>query len=182
MFFSQLDKEAMIIDERSNGGGQAANYITDVLSRQHLSGWKDRDGDTFNTPAGAMHGPMVMLIDQDAGSGGDFLPYSFRQLGIGKLIGTRTWGGLIGISANPSLMDGGALVVPFFRFFDANGDWTIENEGVAPDVEVQLDPLAANRGVDSQLEFAIRDVVDQLEAFESDIPQTAPAYPQRLGE
>lgn len=182
MFFAQLDKDAMIIDERSNGGGQAANYITDVLSRQHLSGWKDRDGLTFDTPAGAMHGPKVMLIDQDAGSGGDFLPYSFRRLGIGKLIGTRTWGGLIGIAANPDLIDGGGLVVPFFRFFDADGEWGIENEGVAPDIEVPLDPVATNRGVDSQLEFAIRDVLSELGSFESEVPDSAPAYPDRLGE
>ena len=182
MFFAQVDKEAMIIDERSNGGGQAANYITDVLSRQHLSGWKDRDGRTFNTPAGAIHGPKVMLIDQDAGSGGDFLPYSFRQLGIGKLIGTRTWGGLIGISANPDLVDGGSLTVPFFRFFDADGNWGVENEGVTPDVEVTLDPIATNQGRDSQLEFAIRDVLTQLDEHGDGIPSTAPAYPTRVGE
>ena len=182
MFFAQLDKDAMIIDERSNGGGQAANYITDVLSRQHLSGWKDRDGLVFDTPAGAMHGPKVMLIDQDAGSGGDFLPYSFRQLGIGKLIGTRTWGGLIGIAANPALMDGGFLTVPFFRFFDASGEWSIENEGVAPDIEVQLDPIALNAGRDVQLERAIDEVVRQLRDSQNSLPSVAPTYPTRPGE
>ena len=182
MFFAQVDKEAMIIDERSNGGGQAANYITDVLSRQHLSGWKDRDGLAYNTPAGAMHGPKVMLIDQDAGSGGDFLPYSFREMGIGKLIGTRTWGGLIGISANPQLVDGGGLTVPFFRFYDANHNWTVENQGVAPDIEVTLDAIATNEGRDTQLEAAISEVMQQLESFVSPIPGEAPAYPTALGE
>jgi len=182
MFFAQVDKEAMIIDERSNGGGQAANYITDVLSRQHLSGWKDRDGLVFNTPAGAMHGPKVMLIDQDAGSGGDFLPYSFRELGIGKLIGTRTWGGLIGISANPQLVDGGGLTVPFFRFYDSNHDWTIENQGVAPDIEVRLDAIATNEGRDTQLEAAIAEVMEQLDGFVSPIPSEAPPYPTVLGQ
>lgn len=182
MFFAQVDKEAMIIDERSNSGGQAANYITDVLSRSHLSGWKDRDGRIFNTPAGAMHGPKVMMIDQDAGSGGDFLPYAFRHLGIGKLIGTRTWGGLIGISANPGLMDGGGLTVPFFRFFDAEHNWTVENQGVAPDIEVALDPIATNSGRDSQLERAIEEILAELESFENQIPTEAPAYPTRLGE
>lgn len=182
MFFSQVDKEALIIDERANGGGQAANYITDVLSRRHLSGWKDRDGLTYKTPAGVMHGPKVMLIDQDAGSGGDFLPYSFRQLGIGKLIGKRTWGGLIGISANPQLTDGGRLSVPFFRFFDADQNWSIENQGVAPDIDVALDPIATNQGRDTQLERAITEVLSQLQDYEDKIPSAAPAYPTRLGE
>jgi tricorn protease len=182
MFFAQLDKEAMIIDERANGGGQAANYIVETLARRHLSGWKDRDGEIYNTPEGAMHGPKVMLIDQDAGSGGDFLPYSFRQLGIGKLIGTRTWGGLIGISANPALMDGGNLTVPFFRFFDAQSRWTVENEGVAPDLEVVLDPIATNNGRDSQLEAAIADVMSQLKTHKDSVPRTAPPLPKELGK
>jgi tricorn protease len=182
MFFAQLDKEAMIIDERANGGGQAANYIVETLSRQHLSGWKDRDGEIYNTPEGAMHGPKVMLIDQDAGSGGDYLPYSFRHLGIGKLIGTRTWGGLIGISANPVLMDGGQLTVPFFRFFDTQSRWSVENEGVAPDLEVALDPIATNNGRDSQLEAAIANVMSQLRTYQNTVPRAAPAFPKELGK
>lgn len=182
MFFSQTDKDAIIIDERSNGGGQAANYITDVLNRTYLSGWKDRDGLTFNTPGGAMFGPKLMLIDQDAGSGGDFLPYSFRQMGIGTLMGTRTWGGLIGISANPGLVDGGFMVVPYFRFFDADYEWTVENEGVAPDIEVALDPLLTNKGRDGQLEAAIAEILRQLETNPSPVPTEAPAYPTELGE
>lgn len=182
MFFAQLDKEAIIIDERSNAGGQAANYITEVLSRKHLSGWKDRDGMVYNTPAGAIFGPKVMLIDQDAGSGGDYLPYAFRTLGIGKLIGTRTWGGLIGISANPALVDGGALVVPFFRFYDTNHEWSVENEGVAPDIEVSLDPIATNGGTDTQLQAAIKEVLAELDGFVSPVPTEPPAYPTELGQ
>jgi tricorn protease len=182
MFFAQVDKDAMIIDERSNGGGQAANYITEVLSRRHLSGWKDRDGRVYNTPMGAVHGPKVMMIDQDAGSGGDYLPYSFRTLGIGKLIGTRTWGGLIGIAANPQLVDGGGLVVPFFRFYDVNHEWTVENEGVAPDIEVKLDPIATNAGRDSQLDAAIAEILSQLEDFVDPIPDEHPPYPTELGQ
>ena len=182
MFYAQTDKDGMIIDERSNGGGQAANYITDTLARTYLSGWKDRDGLVYNTPGGAMFGPKVMLIDQDAGSGGDFLPYSFRHMGIGKLIGTRTWGGLIGISYNPGLVDGGFLTVPFFRYFDTEGNWTIENEGVAPDIEVALDPIAANNGRDTQLERAIAEVLAELETNPSPVPVTAPPVPTRLGD
>ena len=182
MFFSQTDKEAIIIDERSNGGGQAANYITDVLSRTYLSGWKDRDGMVFNTPGGAMFGPKIMLIDQDAGSGGDFLPYSFREMEIGTLMGTRTWGGLIGIAINPQLVDGGFLVVPYFRFFDTDYEWSVENEGVAPDIEVQLDPLLTNQGRDAQLEAAIAEILRQVESNPSPVPNEAPPYPTELGE
>jgi tricorn protease len=182
MFFSQLDKEALIIDERSNSGGQAANYIVEVLGRLHLSGWADRDGLIYNTPAGAVHGPKLMLIDQDAGSGGDYLPHTFRYAGIGKLMGTRTWGGLIGIAANPPLMDGGGLVVPFFRFFDPDGNWSVENEGVAPDIEVPLDPIATNRGEDSQLEAAIAEILGQLQSYEGRVLKVAPPLPTELGE
>jgi len=182
MFFTQVDKEALIIDERSNAGGQAANYIIEVLSRKHLSGWADRDGLIFDTPAGAVHGPKLMLIDQDAGSGGDYLPHTFRYAGIGKLMGTRTWGGLIGISANPRLMDGGGIVVPFFRFFDPQGNWSVENEGVAPDMEVALDPIATNRGKDSQLEAAIQEISAQLEAHQNKVMKSAPPLPTELGQ
>src|SRR5690625_7525733 len=91
MFYAQLDREALIIDERGNGGGQAADYIVEVLSRPHLSNWVYRHGRLSSTPFGALHGPKLMMIDQDAGSGGDYLPYAFRHLGIGPLLGTRTW-------------------------------------------------------------------------------------------
>lgn len=182
MFFAQSDKKAMIIDERQNGGGQAANYITDVLSRQYLSSWKDRDGMTYDTPGGGVFGPKVMLIDQDAGSGGDFLPYSFKRMGIGKLIGKRTWGGLIGISANPTLIDGGFLTVPYFRFYTPDGEWRVENEGVAPDIDVMLNPAEVNAGTDSQLEIAIKEVLDQLETYKPVILEDAPALPTKLGQ
>ncbi|MFQ5563520.1 MAG: PDZ domain-containing protein [Parvularculaceae bacterium] len=182
MFFAQVDKEALIIDERSNGGGQAANYITDVLSRTYLAGWKDRDGLIYNTPGAAMYGPKVMMIDQDAGSGGDFLPYSFRQMKIGPLVGKRTWGGLIGISANPRLVDGGFLTVPFFRFFDPDYHWSVENEGVAPDIDVALDPIATNAGRDTQLERAIEEALARLETSPSPGPKKAPPYPTELGK
>ena len=181
MYFAQTDKQALILDERSNGGGQAANYIIDVLSRQWLAGWKDRYGLNWSTPGGGIYGPKVMLIDQDAGSGGDWMPYAFREAGLGTLIGTRTWGGLIGISANPSLIDGGTLTVPFFRFFDTDGNYTIENEGVAPDLRVELDPLALDRGVDTQLDAAIAKVLEDLEGFETPV-KPAPPYPTQIGQ
>jgi tricorn protease len=182
MFFAQSDRAALIVDDRRNSGGQAANYILDVLSRKYLSGWKDRDGLVFNTPAGAIYGPKVMLIDQDAGSGGDYLPFSFRRLGLGKLIGTRTWGGLIGINTNPDLIDGGFLTVPFFRMFTPSGEWRVENEGVAPDLEVDLDPAAVNRGDDNQLDTALATVLEQLKTAGTAPLKTAPPYPTHLGK
>ncbi|MGI5309551.1 S41 family peptidase [Rheinheimera sp. WS51] len=181
MFFAQVDKAALIIDERKNGGGQAANYITEILSRPFLSGWKDRDGLGFTTPGGAIYGPKTMLIDQDAGSGGDFLPWAFKRLNLGKTIGTRTWGGLIGISANPSMIDGGFHVVPFFRFYTPDGEWRIENEGVSPDIEVELDPIAVNKGIDVQLERAIEHTLQQLNANPPADHSQAPAMPKQLG-
>ena len=165
-----------------NGGGHAANYILDVLKRPYLSGWKDRDGLVFNTPGSAVYGPKVMLIDQDAGSGGDYLPWAFRRLGLGPLIGTRTWGGLIGISANPPLIDNGFLTVPFFRFFTPDGEWRIENEGVAPDIEVELDPLAVNAGRDSQLEAAVANVLERLKTWQPIQQKSPPPMPKRLGD
>ncbi len=136
----------------------------------------------FHTPGGAIYGPKTMLIDQDAGSGGDFLPWSFKRLGLGKLIGTRTWGGLIGISANPNLVDGGFLVVPFFRFFTPDGEWRVENEGVAPDIEVELDPIAVNKGRDVQLERAIAETLQQLKTNPPTEPhRQAPPMPEKLG-
>jgi tricorn protease len=181
MFFAQVDKPGLIVDDRRNSGGQAANYVLEVLNRKYLSGWKDRDGSVFNTPAAAIYGPKAMLIDQDAGSGGDYLPYGFRRLGLGKLIGTRTWGGLIGISANPALIDGGFLSVPFFRVFTPEGEWHVENEGVAPDVEVPLDPLAVNAGNDVQLDAAIDDVLRQLKSAPQIPLKSAPPMPTHVG-
>jgi tricorn protease len=175
MFFAQVDKQALIVDDRRNGGGQAANYVTELLARPYLGSWKDRDGLVFDTPGGAIYGPKAMLIDQDAGSGGDFMPYAFKRVGLGPLIGKRTWGGLIGISVNPPLIDGGFLTVPFFRFFTPEGEWRIENEGVAPDIDVELDPAAVNRGEDTQLDAAIANVMQRLQAWKPVQRKTAPA-------
>ena len=182
MFFAQADKPALILDDRANGGGQAANYVIEVLGRTRLSGWKDREGLVFDTPGGAIYGPKVMLIDQDAGSGGDFMPWAFAQKGLGKLIGTRTWGGLIGISANPDLVDGGALTVPFFRAFGPDGQWIIENVGTVPDLPVELDQMALDEGRDTQLDAAIGQVLSGLQTNPSIDRERAPAYPTQRGE
>ncbi len=182
MFFAQTDKKAMIIDERRNGGGQAANYITDILSRQYLASWKDRDGLLFDTPGGAVYGPKVMLIDQDAGSGGDFLPYSFRRMRIGKLIGKTTWGGLIGIATNRQTIDGGMVLVPFFRFFTPDNEWRVENEGVSPDLDVVLNPVLVNQNRDTQLEAGIDEVMSQLKTYKPIKLDKAPPLPKKVGK
>lgn len=182
MFFAQSDKPALILDDRSNGGGQAANYVVEVLGRTRLSGWKDREGAVFDTPGGAILGPKVMLIDQDAGSGGDWMPWAFKQKRLGRLMGTRTWGGLIGISANPPLVDGGFVTVPFFRAFGPDGRWIIENVGTAPDIPVELDQVALEQGRDTQLEAAIAQVLADLKASPPPDRQRAPAYPTRRGD
>ena len=183
MFYAQIDKDALIIDERSNDGGSAANYIVDALSQTPLSGWKGSVGVTFNTPGGAMFGPKVMLIDQDAQSGGDFLAYAFKQRKIGPEIGTRTWGGLIGVSGNPTLIDGGLALVPWYRFFDADGRWTVEGVGVSPDIRVELDPLATNNGRDTQLQAAIAEIKRMLAAGPPTrgISPQPPPYPTKVG-
>ena len=182
MFFAQADKPALILDDRSNGGGQAANYVIEVLGRTRLSGWKDREGLVFDTPGGAILGPKAMLIDQDAGSGGDFMPWAFQQKGLGRLIGTRTWGGLIGISANPALVDGGYITVPFFRAFGPDGQWVIENVGTVPDMPVELDQLALEEGRDTQLDAAIAQVLADLKANPPIDRERAPAYPTTRGD
>lgn len=180
MYFAQSDRDGFIFDERANGGGQAADYIVDVLSAGDLGGWRYPEGLPFRTPTAYNPGPKVMLIDQDAGSGGDFLPYAFKRRGIGPLIGKRTWGGLIGISANPGLVDGGALTVPYFRFYTPEGEWRIENEGTAPDIDVELDPLAANQGRDTQLERALAEVMRGL-AGKGPQARSAPPPPTQVG-
>lgn len=181
-FFPQIDKDGLIIDERANGGGQAANYIIETLLRPYLGSWKDRDGHLFTTPAGSHYGPKAMLINQYAGSGGDFLPYSFKYTGLGPLIGTRTWGGLIGIAVNPQLIDGGYLSVPYFRFIHPDGTYRIENEGVAPDIEVVQTPAEILAGGDPQLDRAIAHVLSELENWEPVKVQEAPPYPTDPGQ
>ena len=182
MFYAQANRDALISDDRSNGGGQAANYVIDVLSRPQLGGWRDREGLPWTTPGAYLPGPKIMLIDQDAGSGGDFMPYAFRQVGLGPLMGTRTWGGLIGISANPGLVDGGYVTVPFFRFYTPEGEYRIENEGVAPDYRVELDQMALERGVDTQLEAAIGWVMGQIADHPRRNLNHAPQPPRQLGQ
>jgi tricorn protease len=161
-FYSQLDRKGLVLDERYNGGGKVADYVVDVLSRKVLCWWMSREGWVGRTPWGTLQGPKVMLINERAGSGGDAMPWMFRQMGIGPLVGTRTWGGLVGITGYPPLMDGGSVTAAAFGILDPSGKWVVENEGVAPDVEVVEWPKDCAEGRDPQLEKAVEVAMDLL--------------------
>jgi tricorn protease len=161
-FFAHLDKEAIVFDERFNGGGYAADYIINMLKRPLLNWWQPRYGKPFATPNNAHFGPKVMIINEHAGSGGDYMPWAFRETGLGKLVGKRTWGGLVGISGYPPLMDGGYITAPSFGIVSKDGEFFIENEGVAPDIEVDITPLDFIKGKDTQLFKAVEVVLEEL--------------------
>ena len=178
-FYSQLDRDAVILDERYNGGGAWADYYMDTLRRPFSSYWAMRYGADFRSPSAAIHGPKVMLINEQAGSGGDGLPWTFRQSKLGPLVGKRTWGGEVGILGYPPLMDGGEVTAPNFALWSPEAGWAIENEGVAPDVEVENWPADLQAGRDPQLEKAIEIVLDELKKNPPVRPQRPP-YPVRV--
>jgi len=162
----QIGKDALIIDDRYNGGGFIPDRMIEVLSRTTLNYWKRRglDLDSNATPLIAHDGPKVMLTNGQSSSGGDALPYYFRKAGLGKIIGTRTWGGLIGISGNPNLADGGSILASTFRFMDTEGNWAVENEGVTPDIEVIDLPELVAAGRDPSIERAVEELLKDLQA------------------
>jgi tricorn protease len=162
MFEGQWTKEALIIDERFNSGGQIPDRFVELLARKRVSYWGVRDGLDWRWPAGAHEGPKVMLINEWSGSGGDAFPYYFKQAGLGPLVGKRTWGGLVGITGAPPLVDGGAVTVPTFGIYNASGEWIIENHGVDPDVVVEDDPSQMLNGGDPQLDRAIQMTMQAL--------------------
>lgn len=181
LFYGQADKEALVIDDRYNGGGFIPDRMIEMLSRRTLSYWDSRDVEAFRTPGFAHDGPKVMLMNGYSSSGGDALPYYFKQAGLGPLVGTRTWGGLIGLSGNPDLMDGGAVLIPTFRIYDAEeGDWVVENEGVVPDVEVHDLPEKLRQGHDPSLEKGIEILLQELEKKPAGRPE-APEPPDMAG-
>jgi len=170
-FFPQANKAAIIIDERFNGGGQLADYYIDLLKRPAQSYWRFRYGKDQKAPNASIQGPKVMLIDESAGSGGDYLPYLFRQAKLGTLVGKTTWGGLVGILGYPEFIDGGKVTAPNLAFFDEKG-FGIENVGTPPDVEVEQWPSQVINGHDPQLEKAIEIVMDELK---NNPPKKVPA-------
>jgi tricorn protease len=179
-YYGQSDKEAFIVDERYNGGGFIPTFFGERLLRQVVTAIQQRHGEDVVYPPQTWDGPKVMLINRYAGSGGDHFPWLFRHLGIGPLIGTRTWGGLVGISGNPALVDGARPTVPRFAFYETDGTWGVEGHGVTPDLEVVDDPTELARGVDPQLEAAIAELSAALEHWEF-VPKRRPAYPDRSG-
>jgi len=175
-FYSQLDKSAVVLDERYNEGGYIADYVINALAQQRLSGAIERDGKSLQDPAGAIFGPKAMIINQAAGSGGDAMPWYFRKAGLGPLVGVRTWGGLVGIDGYPELIDGGSVTSPRYAIYGLNGDWEVEGHGIAPDVEVEELPADVARGHDMQLERAVAIVMEQLKAHPPAVPPVPP-YP-----
>jgi len=161
-FFAQVGKQAVILDERYNHGGQLADYIIDYLKRQPMSRIASRQGQDVTEPVEAIYGPKVMIINQFAGSGGDAMPWYFRKAHIGPLVGERTWGGLVGIGGYPLLMDGGRITAPRWAIYGLNGHWEVENHGIAPDIEVEQDPKLVREGHDPQLEKAVQVVLGLL--------------------
>lgn len=175
-YFAQIGREGAVIDERFNGGGDVADYVIDYLKRPLISHWSTRYGEDFTTPQNAIFGPKTMIINEYAGSGGDALPWMFRQQHVGKLVGKRTWGGLVGIFGFPPLIDGGTVTAPNLAFWSPAGEWDVENRGVAPDIEVEFDPAAVRAGHDPQLEKAVEIALAELK--EQPLPlHKRPAYP-----
>ena len=176
--YTYFDKEALIIDDRYNGGGFIPDRMADLLDRSTLAYWHRNGLNPSGTPAIAHNGPKVMLINGYSASGGDAFPWFFKKMGLGKLIGTRTWGGLIGISGNARLVDGGNVSVPQFGIFDQEEGWIIEGVGVYPDIEVVDRPEQLAKGIDPCIEKAVEVLLQELK----DKPAkkvTVPAPPDR---
>ncbi len=163
-YFAQQDKKGAIIDERFNGGGSAADYIIDVLQRDFDGYFNNVAGDRypFTSPAAGIWGPKVMIINEMAGSGGDLMPWMFKHRKIGLLVGKRTWGGLVHTADTPPFIDGGSMIAPRGGFFTREGKWAVENEGVAPDIDVENWPKDVIAGHDPQLERAVQEAMRQL--------------------
>ena len=162
LFYSQLDKKALIIDDRMNGGGNVSPMILERLQREVYRMSMYRNGGTRTVPNEAHYGPKVCLIDKYSSSDGDLFPYGFRRLGLGKLIGKRSWGGIVGISGSKSFVDGQDMRTPFFTSYSTEGEWIIEGHGVDPDIEIDINPFEDYKGKDAQLEKAVQVLLEEL--------------------
>ncbi|MCG6190822.1 S41 family peptidase [Maribellus maritimus] len=176
-YFAQQDKKGVVLDERNNGGGSAADYMIDVLDRTLLGYFNSKANNhrPWTTPMAGIWGPKIMLINERAGSGGDLLPYMFKFKNLGPLVGTRTWGGLVGTWDTPRFIDGGRMVAPRGGFFDVDGNWAVEGEGVEPDIEVIQEPKLVLQGKDPQLEKAVQVALDLLKDNEFQLKPEPPA-------
>jgi tricorn protease len=175
-YFAQIDKQGLVVDERANSGGLAADYIIDYMRRPILNKWATREGEDFATPAGSVYGPKAMIIDEYSSSGGDAMPWYFRKMKIGPLVGKRTWGGLVGNIGAAPLIDGGFVSSPNVAFYNLEGSWDVENAGVPPDIEVEQDPFLWRQGRDPQLEKAVEAVLAELKKNPPPVFKK-PAYP-----
>ncbi len=175
-YFAQVGKQGAVIDERYNHGGEVADYIIDMLKRPLRNCAISREGEAFCSPLAQIYGPKTMIINEMSGSGGDALPWMFRQDKIGPLIGTRTWGGLVGIYGYPPLLDGGYVTAPRVAIYGLKGEWEVENRGIAPDIEVENDPASVASGHDRQLEKAVEVTLEALKKNPVVIPEHPP-YP-----
>jgi tricorn protease len=175
-FYPQARKQALIVDDRGNGGGNISQMVIERLDQPLLGTWFDRvDQDTGTYPEGIFHGPKVCLINETSASDGDVFPYMFRQAGMGPLIGKRTWGGTVGIAGREPLLDGGTVFVPeFFAAASPDGKYEIEGRGVEPDIEVENDPADIIAGHDAQLDRAIAEIQKALVANPGTLPQRPP--------
>ena len=176
-FLAQINKKGLIIDERFNSGGQIPDRFIEMLNRKPIAYFAVRDGENWKWPPDANFGPKVMLINGWSGSGGDAFPDFFRRLKVGKLIGTRTWGGLIGYTGTPRLIDGGIVTIPSFRMYYQNGTWFKEGHGVAPNIKVVNNPAELAKGIDQQLQSAIKLVMKELKTTPA--PPKQPPYQKR---
>lgn len=179
-FRAQFHLDGLIVDERFNNGGFSPSRLVETLDRPRTHYRAVRNEPDWPGPMVAHHGAQVMLINSWSGSGGDMFPYAFRAAGLGPLIGTRTWGGVIGMSGSPGLVDGGVVTVPTHGMYDLEGRWVIEGYGVDPDIEVLNDPVSLERGEDRQLERGIQEVLRMLEEDPPSRPEKPP-YPDRSG-
>ena len=175
-YFAQVGKEAAIIDERYNHGGEIADYLIDMLKRPLRNCAISREGEKFCSPLAQIYGPKTMIINEMSGSGGDALPWMFKQDAVGPLVGTRTWGGLVGIYNYPPLIDGGYVTAPRVAIYGLHGQWEVENQGIAPDIEVENDPASVAAGHDPQLEKAVQVTLENLKKNPVALPDHPP-YP-----
>ncbi len=177
-FFPQANRKAIIVDERFNGGGSLADYYIDILQRPQQAYWNMRYGNDLKSPSASIQGPKVMIIDETAGSGGDFLPWMFKKFKVGTLVGKRTWGGLVGILGFPEFIDGGSVTAPNLAIWTKDG-FVVENVGVAPDIEVEQWPAEVQNGRDPQLEKAIEVALKELAKNPPEEP-VRPPYPAKM--
>ncbi len=177
-YFAQTRKQGLLIDGRFNGGGLDPDIFLQRLAKEPLTYWTRRYSEDQIEPVYASIAHMALVTNRQAGSGGDMLPSEFRQKGMGPVIGTRTWGGLVGVSMFISLVDGSGLTAPDYRVYTPDGEWIVENVGVTPDIEVELDPAEMARGYDAQLQKGIEVLLEKIES-DPPMPPTHPPIPTR---